>query len=89
MLVYVCVCVCVCVCVSGNIFICTERTFTYILKFLIFLHFLYFLSGEQSLYNFVLVSAVQQDKYIIIIYFYIPSLLSLLLLPPSHPSSLL
>ena len=74
-----------CVCMSKNIVICTERTFTYIFKFLPFLHFIYFLIGKQSLYNFVLVFALQKDKCIIIIYFYIPSLPSLLLLPPSHP----
>lgn len=80
-------CLRVCMCASENIFICTERTFTYILKFLLFTFYL-FLIGKQSLYSFVLVSAVQQDKYIIIIYFYISSLLSFLLLLPSHPSSL-
>lgn len=79
-------CLRVCMCASENIFICTERTFTYILKFLF--TFYLFLIGKQSRYSFVLVSAVQQDKHIIIIYFYISSLLSFLLLLPSHPSSL-
>ena len=56
-------------------------------------NFIYFLIGGKLLYNFVLISAVQQCESIIIIYIYayiyiyvyiyIPSLLSLPPLPPS------
>ena len=48
-------------------------------------NFIYFLIDEKLLYNFVLVTAVQHESFIII-YIYIPSILHLPPLPPSYPS---
>ena len=52
---------------------------------ILFIFFIYFLISGKLLYDFVLVSSIQQYKSVIILYIYIPSHLSLCLLLTSHP----